>query len=73
MKTKGQVETEFRTELEELLKKWNATIETEDHYQGYAECGQDIRMTVTIPAIYNSEVETVQEWSEIDLGQSFGD
>ncbi len=68
--TKEQVESEFRRELSGLLAKWSATLEASDHYLGYAECGEDIRMTVTIPALYASEQTTIErEWTEIDLGR----
>ena len=36
----------FKKELAELLRKYNANIEAKDHYQGYPECGEDIRMEV---------------------------
>lgn len=68
MKTKEQVEQVFRVELQSLLDKYGAELEADDHWTGYAECGRDVRMTVTIPAIYN-EGETVREYTEIDLGQ----
>lgn len=49
MQTKEQIEQEFRSELQSLLDKYGAEIEAKDHYQGYAECGEDVRMTVYIP------------------------
>jgi hypothetical protein len=67
METKEQVEQSFRTELQALLDKYNAELDADDHWQGYPECGEDIRMTVTIPAIYR-DGETVREDTEIDLG-----
>lgn len=69
MKTKQQVEKEFRQDLFDLLKKWKAEVEAEDHYGGYPECGEDVRMTVTVPAEYDKEGNTLQEWTEIDLGR----
>ena len=70
MQTREQIETEFRAELESLLKKWGATIEVEDHYSGYAECGRDMRMTVYIPGIYDLDAdEKVRDYCEIDLGK----
>jgi hypothetical protein len=39
----------FLEELAALLKKYNAEIEADDHYQGYPECGQDIRITIDFP------------------------
>lgn len=65
--TKKQVEEAFRKDLTALLNKYSAYIEAEDHYPGYPECGEDIRMTVTIPAIYKGE--NCRDWTEIDLGQ----
>ena len=37
---------EFLKELQALLKKYDAQIKADDHWTGYAECGQDVRMTV---------------------------
>ena len=66
MTTKEQ----FISELKALLAKWDAEIVAEDHFSGYAECGEDVRMTVTIPAIYDKESgEYIREWTEIDLGR----
>ena len=36
----------FKAELVQLLKKYDAELEAEDHWPGYAECGQDVRITV---------------------------
>ena len=68
MRTKEQVESCFREELQALLDRYNAELEAKDHWTGYSECGQDIRMTVSIPAIYNGNHDCVSEWTEIDLG-----
>ena len=69
MQTNSQVEAEFRSELYALLKKYAATLEARDVYPGYPECGQNIRMVVTIPAIYIDEDRNVErEFTEIDFG-----
>lgn len=68
MKTEAQVSKEFINDLKALLKRYNAEIEADDHWRGYAECGRDIRMTVSIPGVYQ-DGETIQEYVEIDLGQ----
>jgi len=36
----------FIKELHSLLGKYDAEISAEDQWTGYAECGQDVRMTV---------------------------
>ena len=36
----------FLNDLKDLLGKYGAEIVAEDHWTGYAECGQDVRMTV---------------------------
>lgn len=69
MKTKDQLTKEFTAELHALLAKYGAEIDAEDHYSGYPECGSDVRMTVTIPAIHDANGETLREWTEIDLGK----
>lgn len=66
--TKEQVEKEFRAELNALLKKYNAEMEAGDHWLDYAECGSDIRIDVTIPAIYDENHNCIREWTDFDLG-----
>lgn len=68
MKTAEQVENEFRAELQALINKYGAEIEVRDHYQGYSECGEDIRMMVTIPTIYDSDGYVQQDYTEFNLG-----
>jgi len=65
---KESVEQEFRDELNDLLQKWGAEIEAEDHYPGYPECGEDVRMTVEIPSLYDDHGNVVRERCEVDLG-----
>jgi hypothetical protein len=65
--TKEIVTALFLNDLKALLNKYNAEITCADHYQGYPECGEDVRMTVEIPSKYDSG-ELIQEWMEIDLG-----
>lgn len=68
MNTKD-VELAFRADLQSLLNRYGAELEAKDHYQGYPECGQDIRMTVTIRATYDGDRDLViEEWTEINLG-----
>jgi len=71
MKTSEQVEEEFKSDLRDFLKKWGADIEASDHFTGYSECGEDIRVTVTLSGIYTTEGECIREYAEIDLGGSF--
>jgi hypothetical protein len=49
--TKEQVTREFTYELQALLDKYGADITAKDVWPGYAECGEDIRIVATIPAI----------------------
>lgn len=39
---------EVLNELQLVLEKHNAAITVDDHWQGYAECGQDLRITIEI-------------------------
>lgn len=70
MQTIEQVKAEFLGKLKALLGEYGATIEAEDHYPGYAECGSDIRTTVDIPSVYENG-DIVRPWTEIDLGRYF--
>jgi hypothetical protein len=70
MKTAKEIEASFRADLKALLTKYKAEITTEDHYNGYAECGEDIRMTVNIGSVYAKDnCECIQEYTEFDLGR----
>lgn len=69
METKEQVAQAFKTELQALLDRYGADLEAKDHWQGYAECGADVRMTVDVPAIYDANHNCVREYTEIDLGR----
>ncbi len=69
--TKEQVKEKFIGELKALLSKYGASIEAEDHFSGYAECGEDVRMTVVIPGVYDpANGDVMREWTEIDLGRT---
>ena len=72
--TAREVEIAFRTDLAALLAKYSngadrAEIESEDHFSGYAECGEDIRITASIPSVYDAEGNQIREYTEIDLGR----
>lgn len=68
MKSTEQVAAEFKADLHGLFDKWGAELVAEDHWSGYAECGEDVRMTVTVPAIYDTDHNCLREFTEIDLG-----
>ena len=80
MQTKEQVEAEFKAKLAALLDEyrvedptgfWTPRIEASDHYQGYPECGEDIRIIVSLPPKRDSSGELIRDYAEIDLGSSF--
>lgn len=51
------------------MNKYKAEIEIDDHYQGYPECGQDIKAVVTIMQEYDSNNDELkQEYTEFELG-----
>lgn len=66
--SKEQIEAAFRTELQALLDKYGAELEAKDHYSGCPGCGEDVRMTVDIPAIWSKDGDLVREGAEINLG-----
>lgn len=71
--TKEEITNRFKAEFKDLLAKYGADIEAADHWSGYAECGEDVRITVNIPGKYDSEGNVIQERVEIDFGNHFGD
>ena len=68
MQTKEQVTQAFMSDLQALLDKYGAEMEAKDFWLGYAECGEDVRIEVTVPAIYNDDHSCVRELTYIDLG-----
>jgi hypothetical protein len=52
----------FMFELTALLEKYECNLSAKDHWTGYAECGEDVRMEVEF-----------EDWKveDIDLGTSF--
>lgn len=68
----ASISLQFKAELRALLAKYGAEIEASDHYTGYAECGEDIRMIVSVDLVYDaSSGDCLRENCEIDLGSSF--
>lgn len=66
--TTAVVEAAFRAELAALLAKWGAVIEVDDHYKGFAECGSDLRATVTIEGRFENN-EVVRPFTTFDLSK----
>lgn len=65
--TSQEVEAAVKADFQAFLDKWGAEISAEDHYPGYPECGEDVRMTITVPSVFSGE--NTREWTEIDLGR----
>ena len=66
------IQSNFIADLKAVFAKYGAEISADDHWQGYAECGQDVRITVSIPAVYEKNYSAViSEGAEIDLGRHF--
>jgi len=47
---------QFKQELINLCRKYDCEIEARDHWTGYAECGQDVRITVEFNGDYSAEI-----------------
>lgn len=69
MKTDKDIEKEFKKDLAELLKKYNATIESQDEYRGYPECGEDIQITVDIEGTYDTDGNVILPNASFKLGR----
>jgi hypothetical protein len=67
--TAEEVQKAFTAELQELLDTWGAELRADDHYPGWPECGEDIRVEITIPAIYDGNGRTEREWCCFDVGR----
>lgn len=69
MQTAAQVEAAFRADLQTLLDKYDAELVASDFFTGYAECGEDIRIEVTIQGIYDAAHNCIREFTVFDLGK----
>ena len=58
----NDIRTEFLSELHALLKKYKAEIVCSDHWSGYAECGENVRMTVE----FGNNIRSIDLGSWID-------
>ena len=67
--TAEQLAAAFKAELQALIDKYGAELEAKDCWEGYAECGEDVRMSVSFPAVYDADHKCVREPAEIDLGR----
>lgn len=60
---------QFLQELGGLLVKYKVDIESKDYWQGYPECGEDVRMTAMFDGGYSDKDMThFEDYSELDLG-----
>lgn len=60
---------QFKSELAALCRKYNCEISAEDHWQGYPECGEDIRMTVDFEGDYT--IDPPVPYEDLNLGRWF--
>jgi hypothetical protein len=65
MKTRDQIEAEFRADLRTLLAKYNADLEIEEDPYDHSGNGT---ITVTIPSVYEHNTR-VSDHVMIDLGR----
>lgn len=68
MKQAKEVARQFKEELNQLLKKYNATIELQEQNTIHWERG-DEHIIVYIDAVYK-DGDCLAEWAEIDLGRN---
>ncbi len=66
-----EIEKEFLAEFKALLLKYDATISADDHWNGYAECGRDIRIEIDIDSKYDAEGNMLRPYVSIDLGSRY--
>lgn len=59
---------EFKSELNELLKKYRCDIYASDEWEGYPECGEDIQIRVEFD--YNTNIGD-EYLEDLKFGTSF--
>lgn len=65
MKTSQEIEKEFKEELNNLFKKYNACIELDIRGNACAN------MIIVIDIVYDSEGGSISPYAQIDLGGAF--
>lgn len=70
--SKQERRQQFIADLKALLVKYHAEIEAENLWRGYAECGQDLQLTVSLDAVPGDDGSYAgkQEWDYFKLGYS---
>lgn len=63
-----EIEKAFMKDFQNLLDKYKAEINIDDHWTGYPECGQDIKAIVNIDAVYDDNHDIIQDYIEFELG-----
>ena len=71
MKTKEEITKEFKVDLQNLLNKYNASMEADDlGGDDYGYYG-GISIEVSIPTKYNENDNPISEYTRINLGKYF--
>ena len=65
---KTELEAQFKEEFVALLRKYNASLEVEDHWSGYSECGEDIQARIESCAKYDDNGNMIEPELSFDLG-----
>jgi hypothetical protein len=65
MTTQKEIHAKFREELEALLAEYEAELVAEDHYSGWQECGEDVRISVEFAYRADDYID------DLDLGRRF--
>ena len=68
MRTSKKIEDDFKKEFQALVNKYKAEVQIKDYFEGYAECGEDIKCLVMIDAVYTLAGDRVSDYCEFDLG-----
>lgn len=64
--TEEEAVAAFKAELAALLARWRATISAADHWRGYSECGEDVRMTASVEFMHP---DGCPRFLDVDLGR----
>jgi len=62
----------FETELRALLQKHRCTLTVDNHWTGYPECGQDLRLTADIDTRWDENGDLISLGGTLNLGTHVG-
>jgi len=70
MITADEIKLKFIEDFKALIQKYDADLEIEDHFSGYAECGRNMRLDIDFPSKYDKDGNMIQQGGNLSFNNS---